>query len=535
MFDDAVCSRSMRRFAVRAAAVAVALLSFASERGRSHSAFAQEAAGEAAPQRASAAVAREDLALSYLLLERALDASAPLADDRRADLNRKIDALTFAFFAGRMTDAITALHTATATVVVPNDEDADARAVWTALAAHRLAMPERFILRPTDADELGSIRVAWRRVVPAAPPPEGTMVLVIGPDGSTISQPFQGASDVENAGSSSQDLRLCSSRKPAYGRYAVALRAPGLDAVVEVGELFVLRERPSATKARLGARFEAIARDPRVHPNDAASTKARLDLLVDAPSRSSSSQFLADPWALAGSLDEEIQALEAGRSPWVGRTGDAWRRIDVLGVQVPFRQFLPPATEGQSGAVPLVVALHGAGGDESMFFTGYGNGLLLRLARERGFAVVSPFTTVVAGSPLVFDALVDELVRCASAERPIDRSKVVVLGHSMGAAATWSLAGSRSTAIARTAMIAGGFRGLPEREGDAKDLADRPPVLLVLGALDPMAPADRVLSDDAAARLRERGLRLDLDRRRHEGHTLLVTAVLPSVIDWLLR
>jgi predicted esterase len=75
---------------------------------------------------------------------------------------------------------------------------------------------------------------------------------------------------------------------------------------------------------------------------------------------------------------------------------------------------------------PLVVALHGAGGSENLFFDGYGDGRVVQLGAERNWFVVAPRLSL---GPLLADQLVDAL-----AERfPIDTQRVVMVGHSMGA------------------------------------------------------------------------------------------------------
>ncbi len=246
--------------------------------------------------------------------------------------------------------------------------------------------------------------------------------------------------------------------------------------------------------------------------------RSRIGLLTSTPSASRSAEFLADPAALEVELEREMALLEAGRSPWIGRTGDAWRTIPAMSVEVPVRQFVPTGIAADQ-AIPLIIALHGAGGDENMFFTGYGNGLLKRLAQDRGFAVVCPSTTLVMSSPVVFEALVEEMAACA----PIDRSRVFVIGHSMGVVATGSIASSRGDAIAGIAMMAGVGGVLSE---------GAPPAYVAAGALDPIFRIEGVRTAVEASR--GRGATVELVELPQEGHTLLVSAALPAAIDWLL-
>ena len=84
----------------------------------------------------------------------------------------------------------------------------------------------------------------------------------------------------------------------------------------------------------------------------------------------------------------ELAELEAGRDPLAAQRGDVRRayRSAVDQSLQPYRLFVPKAYEAGK-AWPLVVALHGAGGNENSFFEGYENGrgqAVGRRARLRG-------------------------------------------------------------------------------------------------------------------------------------------------------
>jgi predicted esterase len=171
-------------------------------------------------------------------------------------------------------------------------------------------------------------------------------------------------------------------------------------------------------------------------------------------------------------------------------------------MDLPTRQFCP---EGD-GPFPLIVALHGAGGDENMFFDAYGDGTIARLAFDRNVALVSPPTIPFSLSPKLFERFLDEVAR----DMPIDRSRVLVVGHSMGAMAASRLAVSNQALIAGAACIAG-FADAPNDRTAA-------PRAVYFAELDPIFAADRVRASADAAR--ERGL--------------VVDRVLPQAIEWLL-
>lgn len=79
--------------------------------------------------------------------------------------------------------------------------------------------------------------------------------------------------------------------------------------------------------------------------------------------------------------------------------------------------------EKPDGPINVVVAVHGAGGSENMFFESYGRGLAASEAVKRGWAFVAPR----AGSTCVNDAL-----DWVSSVRGVTIGKVFLLGHSMG-------------------------------------------------------------------------------------------------------
>lgn len=222
---------------------------------------------------------------------------------------------------------------------------------------------------------------------------------------------------------------------------------------------------------------------------------------------------------LTSEVNAELARLLEGHDPSIGEVGDRWREIEAGGVRLRLRESAvrPIGTAPR----PLIIALHGAGGDENMFMEAYGAGVIKALAAKHDAVVVSPLTTVFATSPRFFDAIVEEMERCHG----IDRRRVVVVGHSMGAAAVASLLGSRGEAIAAAAMIAGG--------GSVASRETRlPPLRIDAGELDPLIPAARL--EKQADEMRGRGMTVTCVVHPGRGHTLLVGEILPEVVAWLL-
>jgi predicted esterase len=230
--------------------------------------------------------------------------------------------------------------------------------------------------------------------------------------------------------------------------------------------------------------------------------------------RLAQAQHSLDSLALAISAGPDARGRHAREAATTLRDATAAVETIVLGgTPVSVMLHIPP---GGGAPRPLIVALHGAGGDERMFFTAYGAGQLRAIADRMGAVVVTPNTMQLGLRAERFPELLD-----AVAERTaVDRSRVYVVGHSMGAGVTARLASLHPTRIRAVACIAGPC-GAP--------VAGDPPRLVVAGTLDPLAPPARLRppagTDSALVSYRE---------ATGWGHTLLVGHVLEDTIRWLL-
>jgi hypothetical protein len=105
--------------------------------------------------------------------------------------------------------------------------------------------------------------------------------------------------------------------------------------------------------------------------------------------------------------------------------GDYCVTLKINKTSLPVRLNIPADVERP---LPVLIAFHGAGGSENMFFETYGAGRLVDLAEERGWLVVSPRQGLFG---LRMD--VSQIVQVLSEHFEIDREHVFLLGHSMGA------------------------------------------------------------------------------------------------------
>ncbi len=153
-----------------------------------------------------------------------------------------------------------------------------------------------------------------------------------------------------------------------------------------------------------------------------------------------------------------LEQLEAGRDPFSVRRGDLRKAYlsPVDNSLQPYRLFVPTSYDG-SKPYPLIVALHGMGGDENSYFDQYLQGAFKVEAEKRGYLVACPkgrqpaSMYVGAAERDVLD-VIEEVRR---AYRIAD-DRIYMTGHSMGGFGTWSIAINHPDLFAALAPVAGG-------------------------------------------------------------------------------
>jgi len=455
-------------------------------------------------------VTRSDLAHALIEFERTL-ASHPITPGGANAVNREFDRASLAFFSGSLAEVIRQLTDLRLRLDGPEVSPVDQVAgvlkvrieppVWvagsqakpTARVTHMVeasapSASEPFTLRICDA--AGAVKVERSFTVQTGPTTRVDQSIAIDVDAS----------------------------ETPPGQYLLQIAPRGRDFVL-AGRWTVVAKSLETIRTDHEARLDALSSTADASLRDAIfNCRGRNALLRDKPSEESLSEYLFDANDLAISLDREISELKQGRNPYRRLGGDHWRRMQLGGGGVACRVFAPPSATGDT-AVPLVLALHGAGGDENMFMDAYGRGLIKTLAEKHGFLVASPLTYPFLMNPALADALVNVL----AGDYAIDRSRVYVLGHSLGGGAASRIARERSNlAAAVCCMASGDFSG-------AKQTC---PVLIFGGGIDPISNAralERGARDAGAA-----GLPVEYRQLDDFGHTLLVDKALPDAVTWLL-
>ena len=189
----------------------------------------------------------------------------------------------------------------------------------------------------------------------------------------------------------------------------------------------------------------------------------------------------------ARSTDPGPQKAQKAQStdPFVGKTGDFERHYLLEGANeiMPYRVYVPKGYVA-SKATPLVIALHGLGGNEDSFFDSYSQ-MPPRLAEQHGFLLAAPLgfrRDGFYGSNLMGGDVASrrrseysekdvlEVLRLMKAAYNVDESRIYLIGHSMGAIGTWALGAKYPQTWAALVAFSGtgspalaeGMKGIPQ-------------------------------------------------------------------------
>ncbi len=214
---------------------------------------------------------------------------------------------------------------------------------------------------------------------------------------------------------------------------------------------------------------------------------------------------------------EAIFAATDSPMAWVGpaaRTDDIWLTLAAGRKKVSVRLRAPAEA---AGPLPVLFLFHGAGGSENMFFETYGAGGAVAEGLKRGWLVVAPRQGLM-GLGLDCGGMLDVLEQHFT----IDRTRVMLLGHSMGAGQVMRQVGLNPEPFRAAVAVGGGGR-----PGDPARLA-KTPWLVAAGEHD--------FGRGGAAALARSLESAGADVQHHElpnvEHMVIVQAALPMIFEF---
>jgi acetyl esterase/lipase len=237
----------------------------------------------------------------------------------------------------------------------------------------------------------------------------------------------------------------------------------------------------------------------------------------------------ADLKAAIANASALLDQIAKGEHPLRAKRGDVhWAyRSAVDDTLQPYRFYVPASYDAKK-KWPMVVALHGMGGDENSFFTNYDNGLIRRIAEERGYIVACPKGRQPT-SMYIGDAERDvlDVIKEMKREFSIDDDRVYLMGHSMGGYGSWGIAVNNPDLFAAIGPIAGG--GMPQTYLKLKAIM-RLPWIVVHGDKDPTVPVNE------SRRMVKAGEALGVKIKYIEvpggNHSNIVVPAFKDIFDW---
>ncbi|MGE3175445.1 MAG: hypothetical protein AB7O97_22665 [Planctomycetota bacterium] len=217
---------------------------------------------------------------------------------------------------------------------------------------------------------------------------------------------------------------------------------------------WIERQQGVSVAEDLAARLDRIDEPPpHALPALEAATLPHLARLVRGMTRPRAGETVLPGARLLAEAEALRQLPEGGA--WYGptRPGDFWLRVPLgpgPDAEVATVRLVVPAGLRADRPVPLVLALHGAGGSENLFCDGYGDGAIVARCAERGWILCAPRSSGFGG----VDAAA---LAAALAKRfPVDLERTVLVGHSMGAMQATGRAVAAPRRFAAVAALGGG-------------------------------------------------------------------------------
>lgn len=230
----------------------------------------------------------------------------------------------------------------------------------------------------------------------------------------------------------------------------------------------------------------------------------------------------------------------------------------AAGQEVPYRLYVPQTYDAASPA-PLVVALHGYGGDQDYFFNSVGN--LPALLEQHGFVFVAPMGLArdgwygaplnvpgdaprSGGGPTPAPARTPEeearyramseqdvlnVLDLVRQEYRVDPGRIYLMGHSMGGFGTWWLGQKHADTWAAIAPLSGVLPGLDYQLPRLQQVA----VHVSIGGAE--TPAWVEASRAQVASMNSMGMTTEYFEPAGASHGSMIAPTVPRVLEFFSR
>lgn len=271
--------------------------------------------------------------------------------------------------------------------------------------------------------------------------------------------------------------------------------------------------------------------------------------------------LVASPLAAQTPAGAPPASDEFARRPQARRAdGDQQRRyhFEAAGREIPYRLYVPRSYDPDVSA-PLVVALHGFGGDPDYFFRAVEN--LPTLCEQYGFIFVAPMGLDIDGwygAPLsipgsaprssgrppplqtrtpqeeaeyraLSEADVLNVLEIVRSEYNVDRDRTYLMGHSMGGFGTWWLGQKFADVWAAIAPMSGVLPNVDYRLSRLRDV----PVHVSIGAEE--TPAWVEASRQLVETMKAMGMIVEYAEPAGATHGSMIAPTTPGVFEFFSK
>ncbi|MDD4426578.1 MAG: prolyl oligopeptidase family serine peptidase [Mariniphaga sp.] len=237
--------------------------------------------------------------------------------------------------------------------------------------------------------------------------------------------------------------------------------------------------------------------------------------------------FAADLISIMNQTNETIKRMKNKMHPYTGRPGDIRRAFvsAATGKLEPYRIYIPTSYD-QKEKIPVMLVLHGGGGDEN-YYPDMDGGKIREIMEKEGIIMVSPRATSWYTGDGAKDMV--QLMDLVLQEYPkADKSQLYSTGVSAGGFGTYNLAIEYPGLFSAVACVSGSSRNLNKIEN-----LKNTPILIIHGGSDPVVSIENALT--TSAKLKELGYPHELKVYPIYGHDYHAEEYMNYTLDFIKR